>query len=150
MGDVPLSIENIFIDQEFSNQKDFFDEISKHLVRNNYVKSGYFESLITRETNYPTGLATGEINVAIPHTDYQFSNTTQLVITTLKKPIIFNRMDDPDETVSVQLIILILFDKPEKQLELLGKIMAIVQNQALLLEMLKAKTPEEICQLVNK
>lgn len=150
MSGIPLQLENIHVKQNFSDQQEFFETITKKLKEKGLIKDGYYEAIVTRESKYPTGLDSGAVKVAIPHTDYEYSNTTELVVTTLEKPIAFNLMDDPDSEVNVDIIILILFDNPEKQLDLLTNIMTIIQNQDLLTEISNATTSQEIYQLLNK
>ncbi|KYC60124.1 MULTISPECIES: PTS sugar transporter subunit IIA [Heyndrickxia] len=150
MGNIPLEVKNIYVKRNFSSADDFFKVITSKLEKEGMIKEGYYNAITNREKTYPTGLDTGQIKVAIPHTDCKFSNKTQLIVTTLEKPVKFKRMDDPDSEVSVSVIILILFDNPNKQLKLLSEIMKIVKNQELLAEILKAKTPEEVYQLLNQ
>lgn len=150
MGNIPLKVDNIYVKEKFSNQEEFFKTIAKRLKEKGLVKEGYYKAIIDRENVYPTGLDSGLIKVAIPHTDYEYSNTTELIVTTLKEPIKFQLMDDPEKEEDIKIIILILFDNPEKQLELLTNIMTIIQNQKLLSEILNATTSQEIYQSLNK
>ncbi|WP_052123348.1 PTS sugar transporter subunit IIA [Heyndrickxia coagulans] len=150
MGNIPLEVKNIYVKRKFSNSEEFFEIITAKLEKEGMINEGYYDAITNREKTYPTGLDTGQIKVAIPHTDCQFSNTTQLIVTTLEKPVKFKKMDDPDSEVNVSVIILILFDNPNKQLELLSEIMKIVKNQELLAGILKANTPEEVYQLLNQ
>lgn len=150
MINIPLQLENIYVNQTFSNQQEFFETITNKLKEKGLIKDGYYEAINSRENKYPTGLDSGLLKVAIPHTDYEYSNTTDLIVTTLEKPIIFNAMDNPDLEIEVDIIILILFDNPEKQLELLTNIMKIIQNQELLKEISNATTSQEVYQLLTK
>lgn len=150
MSTIPLQVDNIYVKEKYSDQEDFFKTITKKLEEKGLVKEGYYKAILDRENVYPTGLDSGLVKVAIPHTDYEYSNATQLIVTTLVEPIEFHLMDDPDSKVDIKIIILILFNNPEKQLDLLTNIMTIIQNQKLLSEISNATTSQEIYQLLNK
>ena len=61
--------ENIFLNFDANDRKDFLSKISKILFEKKYVKEGFNDSIIEREEKYPTGLDFGEYKIAIPHTD---------------------------------------------------------------------------------
>ncbi|MFT8459932.1 MAG: PTS sugar transporter subunit IIA [Liquorilactobacillus ghanensis] len=134
-----VSESDIFIDRKFQNEQEYFEVIAQHLLKERKVKSSFLDSVLQREKNYPTGLDTGKIKVAIPHTDYTKANTTQLVVTTFKSPVGFHQMDNPNNIIPVNLAIMILFNNPEKQPQMLKYIMKIVQNQANLHEIINTK-----------
>lgn len=150
MEELPIKKENIYIRQQFLSSKDYFEKMVSKFEREGLVKEGYYDSIINREEIYPTGLYTGKINIAIPHTDYQFSNTTAIVITTLEDSLTFKRMDDPDESVEVKVIIHLLFDNPDKQPKLLQKLMSLVTNQSFLEEIVLADNSLEIEEIFKK
>ena len=47
--------ENIFLNFDANDRKDFFSKISKILFEKKYVKEGFNDSIIEREEKYPTG-----------------------------------------------------------------------------------------------
>ena len=141
---LPIKLENIKLDQQYKNRENYLKKMGEQLFSAGLVNEGYSTSIINREEIYPTGLATGEINIAIPHTDYQFSRTTDIFITVLKTPIAFFRMDEPEKTVEVSIIVQILFDNPEKQPDILKELMEIITNQRVLKEMIAAQEPKEV------
>lgn len=143
-----VAVDGIMLNQSFKSKEEFFHKIGNELKERGKVKEGFYEAIMSREDTYPTGLDTGEIKIAIPHTDYQFSNTTQLIITTLTEPVNFFQMDDPALEIGVNIIILILFDKPEKQIGILEQIMKIVKDQALLKKLMHVETPEKVQNLL--
>lgn len=77
----------------------------KYLIDNNCIDERYVESCLTREKKYPTGLLLQSgLGVAIPHGNPEFIKADSICILKLQKPIIFNRMDDPEEKVEVSII----------------------------------------------
>ena len=84
--------ENIFLDFDANDRKDFLSKISKILFEKKYVKEGFDDSIIEREEQYPTGLDFGEYKIAIPHTNPEYVNEEGIITVKLKKPIIFRDM----------------------------------------------------------
>ena len=150
MEDNLLNLNDIFVDMSFNSRDEFFNFITKHLRDENKIKSNFKNNILERENSFPTGLDTGKIGVALPHTDYKYSNTNQLVITTLADPLSFQRMDDPDRVIRVSIIILILFDKPEKQPTILKKIMEVIQNQKILQQIKDQNSAENVLKILKK
>ena len=64
----------------------------------------FLDHLIEREENYPTGLDLTLIdqalpNIAIPHTESEYVNTTRIIPIKLNHPISFNNMIQPKNRV---------------------------------------------------
>ncbi|WP_225418504.1 PTS sugar transporter subunit IIA [Loigolactobacillus iwatensis] len=138
---------DIFINQEFKSNTDYFQKTYQVLLKEGKVKKKFIDNILQREKDYPTGLNTGEIKVAIPHTDYTYSNTTQLVVTTFKSPVEFYQMDNSSSKISVNLAVMILFNNPKKQPETLKYIMKIIQNQSSLSMIMKQQSKESMSKL---
>ncbi|OIK85249.1 PTS lactose transporter subunit IIBC [Oenococcus oeni] len=141
---------DIFINKQYSDTREYFDDMYRYLFAEGKVNEQFRENIIKREKKYPTGLDTGIIKVAIPHTDFSNSNVTQLVVTTFKKPVKFKRMDDYDKSIPINIAIMILFNSAEKQPEMLQYIMNIVQNQNNLEAVLREKNKDEMKKLFKE
>lgn len=141
--------EDILLNIDAESCQEVLHLVSTHLFGEGKVKQSYEEHLIDREREYPTGLALGDINVAIPHTDYQYANTTQLLVATLKKPVEWHNMEDSEESIPVSVVVLSVFDKPEHQLEALQKIMGVLQNQELVAQIADADSAQQVIELFN-
>lgn len=141
--------EDILLNIDAESCQEVLHLVSTHLFGEGKVKQSYEEHLIDREREYPTGLALGDINVAIPHTDYQYANTTQLLVATLKKPVEWHNVEDSDESIPVSVVFLSVFDKPEHQLEALQKIMGVLQNQELVAQIADADSAQQVIELFN-
>ncbi|WP_143786811.1 PTS sugar transporter subunit IIA, partial [Oenococcus oeni] len=59
----------ILFDQVFPNQISVLKTLTRFLEEKNCVKSSYQQAIINRESQFPTGLNTTTVGVAIPHTD---------------------------------------------------------------------------------
>lgn len=145
-----LCPEGVLLNVDADSCEEVLHMVSSHLLGEGKVKQSYEEHLIDREREYPTGLALGDINVAIPHTDYQYANTTQLLVATLKMPVEWHNMEDSDETIPVSAVVLSVFDKPEHQLEALQQIIGVLQNQELVARIVTSDSAQQVIELFDQ
>jgi PTS system galactitol-specific IIA component len=76
------------------SREEVLEELSNAAINAGYAKPGYYEAILEREEEYPTGLHTPEIKVAIPHADAEWANTPSLTIGLLEHPVIFKQAAD--------------------------------------------------------
>ena len=145
-----LCPEDVLLNVDADSCEEVLHTVSSHLLDEGKVKQSYEEHLINREREYPTGLALGDINVAIPHTDYQYANTTQLLVATLRKPVEWHNMEDSDETIPVSAVVLSVFDKPEHQLEALQQLIGVLQNQELVARIVASDSAQQVIELFDQ
>ena len=149
MAGFNLPEEDILLHLDVADSQEALSIVCAHLLEEGKVKEGYLESILAREQNYPTGLDLEGINVAIPHTDWEWSLTTQLVVATFAAPIPWANMEDPDETVQVSCMVLSLFDDPAHQIDALQKIMSVIQDQGTVARLVAAQDAREIADVFN-
>ncbi len=105
-------------------------QMAKQLVDKGYVKESYVNALIEREKNYPTGIKIPSgINVAIPHADIEHVLRQALIIGVPKNPVIFHNIEEPKETISVELILLLVIKEPEGYVSFLSKLTRLFQDK---------------------
>lgn len=86
---------------------------SLELLKNDCVLDDFYESCVSREKVYPTGL-TSTCPVAIPHTTKEHVKKQAICALRLEKPVKFHRMDDVDREVEVKYVLnLALLDDSE-------------------------------------
>lgn len=114
------------------------------------VKPSFYEAVLEREKNYPTGLELEEWNAAIPHVTSDHVLSSAMGIAVLDTPITFQRMDDDVETVEVKVIFNIALDANGKQLDILQEIMGMVANADIMDRLAQAETPEQVISILKK
>ena len=139
----------VFSNLVVKDKQEAIKYMSEKLLSSGRVKETYPDRVMEREKTYPTGLETGEINVAIPHCDYQHVNQKSVCIATLKNPVKFNKMDDPSEEVEVSIIMMLAIDQPDDHIEFLSQVFGLVQNQDLLKKIKDSNNESEIIELVK-
>lgn len=114
------------------------------LYEHNNVNQDYKKAVLDREKIFPTGLPSGKIGVAIPHTDVKYVNKPAIAFATLQKPVIFKNMADKSQDVEVQFMAMLAMKEPHSQVELLQSLMELFQHQELLAKLIKEKDSKNL------
>ena len=110
-----------------------------------YVKTSYADAVVRREMTIPTGLPLERAdNVAVPHTDPEHVLKPGVAMGTLKRPVTFANMEDPDEKLPVGLVFLLAINDKDKQIEALQSVMATIQNPDTLDGLRSARTLDDV------
>jgi PTS system galactitol-specific IIA component len=124
-------------------------QLAHQLETRKIVSSNFLNCVLEREVKYPTGLATGTIGVAIPHTGSTYIYKSQIAFASLKKPVVFKSMVDLSQSLQVSLVFMIAMSKPHEQTALLSNLMGMFQKQVVLEELLKSDTKQQVIQILN-
>lgn len=123
-------MENIFvIDGKADSWKDAIRICSDKLIREKAVKISFLEACLKREESFPTGLPTNP-GVAIPHAGNEHVLENAICLLRLDDPVLFHRLDAPDETVEVSLVYNLATSEPDGHIEVLKKLMESIHDGA--------------------
>lgn len=136
------------IDEEGLTCEDVERRVAGILTEQGYAKDSYAQAIVDREANFPTALDMSGLNVAIPHCDVANVNKAAFCMAVLKNPVDWHKMDEPDETCKVSIVVMLALTEAHAHLEMLQKVIGFVQNQELVAKVLEAATPEEAFELV--
>ncbi|CAG4889187.1 PTS sugar transporter subunit IIA [Paraburkholderia gardini] len=140
-----LEPEAIVLQSEAKTNEEIILILARELERLGYVKPGFANAVIERERSLPTGLKMeGEGNVAVPHTDPCHVLKAGVAMATLKNPVAFANMEDPEESVSVDVVFLLAINDKDKQIETLQTIIATIQDASAIRALKCARTLEEV------
>ena len=142
--------ENIFLDFEANDRNDFLSKIGNILFEKKYVNKGFSDSIIEREKNYPTGLDFGEYIIAIPHTNPEFVDKEGIVVVKLQNPIIFRDMGLNENDLEVSVIFVLLIQKGEEQVNLLTKLMSLLEQKEVYDSIKNTSDKKEILQILSE
>ncbi|MBS5989190.1 PTS sugar transporter subunit IIA [Anaerococcus hydrogenalis] len=140
----------IFIDLDCDSREELIKYISDQMMNVGKVKDTYCNAVLERELIYPTGLNTGDIKVAIPHTDPVHVNSAGISVATLKNRVEFKNMEDPNQNIDVDLVFMLAVANPEAQVPLLVKLMGVFSDKELLKKIKDSKTKHEIKQILEE
>ena len=102
-----------------SSAEEVIEIAANELYQRGVVKKNFLENVLKRENEFPTGLNTGKYCVAIPHTDSDYVNRSQIEFVSLKEPVYFKNMANNDH----------------EQAETLTKLMEMFSDQVLMKEL---------------
>ena len=114
-----------------------------------YVHEGYYENVIRREKNFPTGLPT-VIPIALCHTEREFVKKSALAVGTLKNPIEFQEMGTPDRNVKAEIIFLLALNDPKDQVPWLQKMMTVFKSREVMEKIKFAKDSKELASYLKE
>lgn len=149
MPDFVIDKNVVAVELQAEDDKDVLRKLSKLLYDANYVKGSYAEAVQIREDVFPTGLPTGEYGVAIPHTDAEHVNSPMIAVATLKNPIKFRAMDNPDNRIDIKIVFMLAMKDSKSQLTLLTNLMSVVQDQNMLKAIYDAKDKNLVVEMLN-
>lgn len=134
----------VYVEREVKAKDDVLRAMAKRLCSAGYVKESYEEGIISREKIYPTGLYTGSINVAVPHTDCIHVYKDSVAVGILQHPVCFQAMDNPENSIKVSIVIMLALKEAHGQLQMLQKVLSLVKEQDELKRILKIKNEEDL------
>lgn len=140
----------ILVNAEATSREEILNNLSKLLYKYGYVKDTFRQALLKREDNFPTGIRTNVVGVAIPHTDAKHVIKPALAVATLNNPVLFKSMDDPLKEILVKTVIVMAIKEPDLQLRALQKVMKILQNKDALKKIQLAGEPRVVMLEVEK
>jgi PTS system galactitol-specific IIA component len=136
-------------DLEATSDQDAIKKLSTFLHEKGLVKESYIQAIMDREKVFSTGLPTGSIGVAIPHTDVEHVNDAAVAIGVLKDPVSFTVMASEDDKVDVKIMFMLAVKEPHAQIELLQTLMGVLADPELLQSMSEASSNREIYEAIT-
>ena len=127
--------ELIFSGLECKNSEEVMKFMADNLEKNGYVKNSFYDGLLDREANFPTGLDFGDYSVAMPHTEVEHVIKSTLSIATLKDEIGFKCAEDHNKETKVKVVCMIAFGEKEDKIDVLTKLIDFFGNKDEFLKM---------------
>ncbi len=113
--------------------------MSEEAQKNQWVKPGYLEALLTRENKYPTGLHTLGVEVAIPHADPEWTITPGMIVSVLEQPTDFEPMGGQGDMVKARFVFLLLIPDADTHLQFLQTLAEFIEDEDKLANLGKTK-----------
>jgi PTS system galactitol-specific IIA component len=150
MSKIYMDQDLIKINVEADNNKEVIENLSKILLEKKLVKKSYKDEVLKREKKFPTGLNSGYIRFAIPHTEAKHVNKTAMAVAVLKDSVAFNKMENSSENLDVKLVFLLAVNDPDNQVKVLQKLMSGMQNKELVDTIINSRSKEEILDIIDR
>ncbi len=114
------------------------------------AKDTFFDGILAREQVFATGLSLDKLCVAIPHTDPEHVNRTQIGFMSLTEPVEFIEMGTDDKLIPVTMLFMMALKEAHQQLDMLMKLMDAFQDAELMEEFSKVDNYEDYYKLIEK
>ncbi|GGC96198.1 PTS sugar transporter subunit IIA [Enterococcus wangshanyuanii] len=131
------------------NEEELFEIIAARLLEEGYVNEGYLAGIRAREKDFPTGLITEYLNIALPHSDTEYIERPFIYIVRTTKPIKVKQMGDNQEMEVCDLFFLGI-KEPTKQVGLLQELMLLFQNHGFVSELKQTTEKADVFNLFMK
>lgn len=120
----------LFFTFDCQDKNELLSKMSSVLIAEGFVEKSYQKAVIAREEEFPTGLPTKGISVAIPHTDSIHVKHEGLLVGVLEQPISFEVMASHHDYVDVEIVFMLAIKEPNNQVVMLQKLIALCQNES--------------------
>ena len=131
------------------NVDELFEKVAEILSSKEFVKSSYIDALKKREEEFPTGLKTAFLNIALPHSDSMHIKQPFIFIARNDKELIVNQMGDNSEMLCKDFIFLGIKDST-KQVGLLSTLMELFMDETFVNKYINCKDLNEMYSLFSK
>ncbi len=146
-----LREELVLLEYEARSAEDVLQALVDILHNDGAVKETYFDAMLAREKEFPTGLPTEGIKVALPHAGVEHVNYSALAVATLKHPVEFGEMGGlPESRLNVEIVLMLANADPEEQVQTLRKLVDMFDEPGALLALKSAKNPAEAVHLIRE
>lgn len=140
----------IFLNRKEKSAEELLEMAGEIFVQTGVAKSGYSQALLKREIAFPTGLDTGSLGIAIPHTESCWIRQNALGIIVPLEPVDFIRMGTDREHISVKLIFILAVKPGADHVSRLKRLMFIFRDEELLKALASAGDKNEIIQRIKR
>lgn len=123
-----LKPDLVFLNVDEDDRKGLYKNIASKLLKLGYVKDSYEEALNKREDEFPTGVVSEHISIALPHANPENINKPFVCVVTTKNPIEILQMGYNTKE-NANTFFFLGIQHSNDQLTLLQKFMALIQNK---------------------
>lgn len=134
----------VLLDLDAEDWQAVLEAGAERLRAGGYVTDGYAAAVVAREREFPTGLQTAGVGVALPHADPEHVRSAAIAVVTLRRPVRFAVMGDPSEQVGVGVAFLLALADAHSQLRALRLLAELVSDAGRLQRIAQARTPADV------
>lgn len=125
---------------------ELFSKIAKRLLEEGFVNEGYYQGIVSREKEFPTGLITQHVNIALPHSDPEYIIKPFVFIVRNNNPISVKQMGD-NQDIEVKDFFFLGINDPSNQVGLLQSFMKLFMSETFVSEYLHSNNQDELYNL---
>lgn len=139
----------IFWDVEAVDRADLYQKIAAKLKEAGVVKESYFTALSQREEEFPTGLKTNFLPIALPHANPENVNQAFIAVVKTANDIAMKQMGTNEDMQTKNFFFLgITAEKQDLQVKLLQRFMQLMNDQKFVEDFTKLQNPHDVYQFL--
>lgn len=140
----------IFTQASYQTSDDLFEGVSKQAFQLGKVRADFLDRVKEREATFPTGIQLENLGVAIPHTDAECVLEEFVAVVVNQEPVEFKNMEDINQSVPASIVFVLGLNQAHAQLEMLQSLMGLLQNDAVLKDIIAVASAQDVLTIVNK
>lgn len=144
-----LHKDTIFLDINAKDSDELFEQVGERLKKLGYAKDTYIDALKKREKEFPTGLVTKFLPIALPHVDPENINKPFIAAVKNSKPIHMLQMGSNEDMESQYFFFLGITDSSH-QVVLLQKFMQLLRDKEFADELTSKTDPGDMYGFLTK
>ncbi len=143
-------LDNILVVRsQKSSRNEVLRELAEAVIKAGFAKEGFYEALLDRENNFPTGLHTDQIEIAIPHADAEWTVKPSVTIGILENPVKFEPMGGTGGEVNAKLVFLLTINDPKEHINFLRVFTNMITETNFLIDLWKNGDPTMVINLLR-
>lgn len=146
--DEMFSQDTVFLNIEATNEMELFYQVAMALKEKDFVTAEYYDGLIKREREFPTGLRIAKYGVAIPHTDPEYIVRNFIAVVRMKEPVQFSLMEDNNITDYMNICFFIGLKEGKESPKVLMNLITLIQNSDLIYSIMKEMKEERVVNMI--
>lgn len=137
-----ISEKLIYTNLKCNTKEQVIEKLSGSLFECGLVKEEFFKNILLREKDFPTGIEMKYTGIAIPHTDSDYVIESAIAVAVLENPVKFLNMGNDLERVDVKIVFLLALNNSAIHLNVIKKIMNMVNDKDILNKILSSNEDE--------
>ena len=145
-----LFSQDLVFEENVQTIDELFKNVANRIKKQNLVTNDYERALIKRESEFPTGLLTQYLPIALPHTDSIYIKKPFVVVVRNEYPITVKQMGDNKEIEVKDFFFLGVKESAGfSQVELLSVLMDLFMNEKFVNEYINLTNAIEIINCIK-
>lgn len=136
-----LRPELVFLGVDAKDEHELFEELEGRLMPRGLITDDWLERIESRESQYPTGLHTKTIGIALPHAD-GCVREGYIAVVKPARPVVFRPMAGIGGPVEASLVLNLGVTRDGGQVEVLQQLMNVFMDGEAVTEIMAQITPE--------
>ncbi|MEA5026091.1 MAG: PTS sugar transporter subunit IIA [Erysipelotrichaceae bacterium] len=132
------------------DSSELYTYINQVLVDSEYVDERFLQAIQKREQDFPTGIKTAKMGIALPHVDADYIKANALLICTLDPAVEFRRMDDVKTKIDVWIAFILLIKDPHIHIDAISQLTSVWQSERILQSIYQASTKAEVMKIIRE